>query len=112
MGMKALKVATVLCLLGVIISFIWSFFYPKPYSPYSSFMMVMSTTVIALEILWPGFKAFLRALPLAVLFLLFIFWAFLAFMDIRTKGFTLEGLSVYILSLFIIAGYILSIKRH
>jgi len=110
--MKVLKVATVLGLLGVIIGFIWSFFYPKPYSPYSSFMMVVAVTIIALETLWPGFKAFLRALPLAVLFLFFILWTFLAFMDVRTKGFTLEGISVYILSFFIIAGYILSIKRH
>jgi small basic protein len=87
-NMKASKVAAVLWLLGVIIGFIYSFFHPRPYSPYSSFMMVMAVTVIALETLWPGFKAFSRALPLAFRLLLAGFLVFIVFMDIKTSGFT------------------------
>jgi hypothetical protein len=108
--MKALKVAAVFSMLCAIAYFISSFFYPLPQGPYGSFIFSMVMLVSALS-LWPGFEAFLARLPLAVRFLFPIICAFAAFMDIKTSGFTLLGLIVYV-SAGIITIKILSLKRR
>jgi hypothetical protein len=109
--MKVSKVVAVFSMLCAIAYFISSFFHPLPQGPYGSFIFSMVMLVSALRILWPGFEAFLARLPLAVRFLFPIICAFTAFMDIKTSGFTLLGLIVYVLA-GITAGEILSLKRR
>jgi hypothetical protein len=107
-----MKVFAIFWLLGII-AYLLSPFRPQNlYKSYTSWLTWLTGLVYVLLALWPGFEDFLRKLPLAVRFLFPIFCAFLAFLDIRTRGFTLDGIiRVYIPAGFT-AGYILSIKKQ
>lgn len=109
--MKVHKGVIIFSLLCGIIYFLWSFFYSVPQGPYGAFLFVICVNVPVLSILWPGFEACLGALPLAVRFLFPIFCAIVAFMDIKTNGFTLADVFNYVL-VGSATGYILSRKRR
>jgi len=109
--MKVMKVIGVLAILCSIAYFFSSFFYPLPQGPYGSLIFSINGVVWSLKAIWPRFKAFLGMLPLAVRFLFPIFCALLAFMDIRTSGFTLYGMWVYGLA-GLTSAEMLSIKRQ
>jgi hypothetical protein len=96
--MKASKVMEAFPLLCAIGYFLWPFFHPWLGVPnlYNRFLVLTGVFVTTLGYWCPGFKAFARALPLAFRLLLASFLVFLAFMDIKTSGFT--GFTLFALS--------------
>lgn len=93
--MKFLKILAIFSFLCAASGFIWSFFHPLPLSPYDSFLWLIGATIWTAAILWTGFEAILGMLPLVVRFLFPFFCALVAFMDIKTNGFTLSNIWSY-----------------
>jgi hypothetical protein len=106
--MKIVKISSIFYIIAL---FIYILFHPLPQGPYGYSIFLISWLVVTIEVLWPRFDAFLGALPLAARLLFPILCALLAFMDVKTRGLTLYGLSFYFFAVFPTVK-ILSLKRR
>jgi len=88
--MRSSIVLIVFFILWSIAYFLLPFFYPGPAAPniYNTPPTSIGAFVFVLALSWPRFKPFLRAPPIAFRLLFGGFLALLAFMDIKTSGFT------------------------